>query len=150
MPVKNIIAAIPASTPKSASFSVTVGLVGRGRKAHRPPAPSTRVSDRSATTDDDRPAANESGGGLAGRRLVVGLYLVVVAVAAFLGLVIGLIAPKELDPRLFGLIDMPPTPLGMAAYGGITLAVLLGALLLAVAYVSRRYDDADPGEARGG
>jgi hypothetical protein len=108
------------------------------------------VSDRSATTDDDRPAANESGGGLAGRRLVVGLYLVVVAVAAFLGLVIGLIAPKGLDPRLFGLIDMPPTPLGMAAYGGITLAVLLGALLVAVAYVSRRYDDADPGDARGG
>lgn len=155
MPVRNIIAAMPASTPSSASFSVTSELVGRGGKAHRHAIPSGCVSDLTPATDGDPGGAGSesepaSEGVLAGRRLVVGLYLIVVAIAAFIGLVLGLIAPQGLDPRLFGVIALPPTPLGMAAYGGITLAVVLGALLAAVAYVSRRYDDAEPGEARGG
>ncbi|MFB6191841.1 MAG: cox cluster protein [Haloarculaceae archaeon] len=102
------------------------------------------MSDRSLATDGDRRDGTDTEGALAGRRLVVGLYLIVVAIAASIGLVLGLIAPQGLDPRLFGVIDLPPTPLGMAAYGGVTLAVVLGVLLVAVAYVSRRYDDADP------
>lgn len=76
-----------------------------------------------------------------GRRLVLGLYAVVVAIAAVMGFVIGAARPEELDPELLGVVQLPPTPLGMALYGALTLALLLGVLLLAVNYVSR-YDDA--------
>jgi uncharacterized membrane protein YphA (DoxX/SURF4 family) len=79
-----------------------------------------------------------------GRRLVVGIYVGIVLLTAGLGFVIGVIAPQDLDPELFGFIQLPPTPVGMAVYGGVTIATLLGVLLLGVVYVSGRYDDADP------
>lgn len=78
---------------------------------------------------------------LSGRRLVVYLYVIVVAIATFTGFVLGVIGPRDLDPQLFGFIAMPPTPLGMAAYGGLTLATVLGVLLVGVVYVSDRYVD---------
>ncbi len=79
-----------------------------------------------------------------GRRLVVSLYVGIVLLTAGLGFVIGVIAPQDLDPELFGFIQLPPTPVGMAVYGGVTIATLLGVLLLGVVYVSGRYDDAEP------
>lgn len=78
---------------------------------------------------------------LGGRRLVIALYLVVVAIAAFTGFLLGIIHPEGLDPELFGLVQLPPTPLGMALYGALTMGILLGAVLLAVSYVSERYDE---------
>lgn len=77
-----------------------------------------------------------------GSRLVVGLYVVVVLLTAFIGFVIGVIGPQGLDPELFGVVQLPPTPLGMAVYGGATIASILGVLLLLVVYVSDRYPDA--------
>ena len=38
--------------------------------------------------------------------------------------------------------DLPPTPLGMALYGVLTIAFVLGVLLLLVRYVADRYDTA--------
>jgi len=77
--------------------------------------------------------------GRSGHRVVLLLYAVVVAVAGFTGLVLGYIGPRDLDPQLFGFIPMPPTPLGMAAYGAITLAVVLGVVIALVVFVSERY-----------
>ena len=77
--------------------------------------------------------------GRSGRRVVLLLYVVVVAIAGFTGFVLGYIGPRDLDPQLFGFIAMPPTPLGMAAYGAVTLAVVLGVVLALVTFVSRRY-----------
>lgn len=77
---------------------------------------------------------------LGGRRLVVSLYLIVVAIAGVMGFVIGVVAPQGLDPRFLGVVEFPPTPLGVAAYGALTLAVLLGVVLLAVT-VAARYDE---------
>lgn len=77
-----------------------------------------------------------------GPRLVVGLYTIVVALTAGLGFVLGIIAPQGLDPELFGVIQLPPTPLGMAVYGAVTIGTLLGVLLAAVVYVSGRYAEA--------
>jgi hypothetical protein len=77
-----------------------------------------------------------------GRRFVVLFYLGIVAVAGVFGYVIGLARPEDLDPRLLGVIDMPPTPAGMALYGTITIGLLLGVLLLGVSYVAERYDTA--------
>lgn len=78
-------------------------------------------------------------GRLAGRRLVVGLYVGVVALAGAMGYVVGTIGPEGLDPELFGVVGLPPTPLGTAAYGVVTVGLLLGVALGLVAAVSRRY-----------
>jgi len=75
-----------------------------------------------------------------GTRVILTIYAVVVAIATGTGYIIGTIAPVGLRPPAFlGVFEFPPTPLGMAAYGGMTLALLLGVLLLGVMYVSREY-----------
>lgn len=98
--------------------------------------PATRVdepSDAARNTDASR-------GRLGGRRVVVGLYAILVVVTGVFGYVIGLIHPDALDPTLFFLVDLPPTPLGMALYGMVTVGTALGALLLLVRYVGKRFD----------
>lgn len=83
--------------------------------------------------------SDSEAGRIGGRRLVVVLYVVVVTLAAGIGLVLGIIAPRGLDPELFGVVQLPPTPLGVAVYGAVTVGALLGVVLAGVAYASRRY-----------
>lgn len=122
----NMKAATPPSTTNSSSFSV-IGdryVIHDKRLIHLSPGGTAMVRQ------------------LGGRRLVATLYVVVVAIAGVMGFVIGSISPRGLDPEFLGVVDFPPTPLGMAAYGALTLAVLLGVLLLVVMYVTRFDDDA--------
>ncbi|WP_236544750.1 DUF7520 family protein [Salinirussus salinus] len=83
-----------------------------------------------------------------GKRFVILIYVALVAVTGVFGYIIGLARPENLDPRLLGVISLPPTPAGVALYGMLTVALVLGVLLLAVNYVSQRYDTAavDGGE----
>ena len=75
-----------------------------------------------------------------GRSVVVVLYLVVVAVAGFTGYILGSVGPEELRPvSLLGVVTLPPTPVGLALYGIVTLGVGLGIGLGLVAFVSDRY-----------
>ena len=76
-----------------------------------------------------------------GERIVVRLYLVIVGLAGVMGFVIGSIRPENLQPALFGVVDLPPTPFGVALYGIGTVGIGLGVLLVLVVYVSRRYVD---------
>ena len=75
-----------------------------------------------------------------GQRFVLVLYGLLVALAGLFGYIIGLVRPKDLDPRLFMLIDLPPNATGMALYGAVTIGTILGVLLLVVQYVAREYD----------
>lgn len=75
-----------------------------------------------------------------GKRVVLIVYLVIVAVAGVMGFVIGTIRPQNLDPKFLAVVDLPPTPFGMALYGMLTIAFVLGLLLLLVRYVADRYD----------
>ncbi len=81
----------------------------------------------------------------AGNRVVVRIYLIIVALAGVMGYVLGVIRPANLEPRLFGVLVLPPTPFGVAVYGAVTVAVGLGVMLLLVVYVSDRYVG-DPAE----
>jgi hypothetical protein len=79
-----------------------------------------------------------------GRSVVFVIYVTAIAVAGLMGFLLGMIGPNALrSVKLFLLIEIPPTPLGLAVYGMVTLATILGVLLLAVRFVARRYDDRD-------
>lgn len=89
--------------------------------------------------------ANGDGATLAdrvpGERVVLTVYMAVVGVTAVLGALLGIVNPEGLDPELFFLVDLPPTPLGMVIFGVTTVGGGLGVLLLGVRFVSR-YDSA--------
>ena len=82
---------------------------------------------------------------LEGRTLVVGLYVFLVAFAGFIGVLLGTFGPDDLRPvELFGLVELQPTPVGLAIFGTVTIGLFLGVLLFLVVFVAERYDDAHP------
>ncbi|NHN40147.1 cox cluster protein [Halorubellus sp. JP-L1] len=80
---------------------------------------------------------------LSGKRVVVVVYVGVVALAGVLGYVLGIILPaqKGVEMAAFGPIAFEITPVSFALYGMAMLAVSLGVLLALVQFVAR-YDDA--------
>jgi len=83
--------------------------------------------------------------GIGGKRLVVGLYLVIVGFTGVAGYLTAGIVDEITAPRFLFLIEFPATRLGLAAYGALTIALVLGVLLWLVTVVSERVDDASPG-----
>ena len=84
----------------------------------------------------------ERDGGLRprGSRVVIALYVLVMAITGLTGYLLGSIGPDGLRPvALFGFIELAPTPIGLALYGIVTLGVGLGVALGLVVFVSRRY-----------
>jgi hypothetical protein len=74
-----------------------------------------------------------------GKRVILAIYVVVVALAGFTGFALGYIGPRGLKPVSYlGLVEFQPTPFGLAAYGSLTLATVLGVMLALVMYVSKR------------
>lgn len=84
-----------------------------------------------------------TGTGIEGEWVIVVLYVVVVAVAGFMGAAIGSIGLRDLEAiSLLGLVTFQPTPLGLAAFGVTTVGLTLGITLALVVFVSRNYADA--------
>jgi hypothetical protein len=86
-----------------------------------------------------------SSGSISGRRAVLVIYAVIVALAAVFGAVVGLVLPgKENAPEMagYGPFVFEVTPLNFAIYGAVNVGLLLGALLLLMAAVSKKYPDA--------
>lgn len=81
--------------------------------------------------------------GFRGRRFVLGLYLALVSVGGAAGYLTATFVDKLEPPAYLFLVEFPPTQLGFAAYGALTLATVLGVPLLLVVYVSRSIDDPD-------
>jgi len=77
-----------------------------------------------------------------GRKVVVQLYVIIVALAGVMGFILGTIRPSDLQPELFGFIALPPTPFGVALYGMITVGLGLGVFLGLVIYISQRTEAA--------
>ncbi|KAB1192044.1 cox cluster protein [Haloferax sp. MBLA0076] len=76
-----------------------------------------------------------------GQRFVLGLYAALVAVAGVAGFLTGTFVSGLSQPRFLFLIPFPATPLGFAAYGALTLALVLGIPLALVVFVSAGIDD---------
>ena len=88
--------------------------------------------------------------GVRGRRLVVGLYLGIVAFSGVVGYLTGGVVDEITPPPFLFLIEFPPTQLGLAAYGALTIGLFLGVLLWLVTVVSARVDDETPGASDDG
>jgi len=82
--------------------------------------------------------------GLRGQRVVVTIYLVIVAFTGVAGYMTATVVGEINPPRFLFLVEFPPTPLGLAAFGALTIGLVLGVLLVAVTVVSDRFDDAAP------
>ena len=78
---------------------------------------------------------------LRGRRFVLALYAVLVCFAAVAGALFASVVANPEPPALFFVVPLPPTALGFAAYGAVTIAVVLGVPLALVARVSANLDD---------
>ena len=78
-----------------------------------------------------------------GSRFVLALYLGLVAVAGLAGYLIATVVSNVRPPEFLLLVEFPATPLGLAAYGALTIALVLGVPLLFVIYLSRNIDDPD-------
>ena len=83
--------------------------------------------------------------GFRGQRVVVTIYLVIVAFTGVAGYMTATVVDGITPPRFLFLVEFPPTPLGLAAFGALTIGLVLGILLMAVTVVSDRFDDAAPG-----
>lgn len=83
-----------------------------------------------------------------GPRFVLVLYVLLVGVGGVGGALVPVFVDGLSSPALFGLFPMPITPPGFAAYGAITVAVVLGVPLLLVVFVSRRVEDPHTVEER--
>ncbi|WP_256299448.1 DUF7520 family protein [Haloarchaeobius salinus] len=84
-----------------------------------------------------------------GRRIVVGIYLAVVALAGVFGAAVGVLLPvesgRDIQEASIAGLEFAVTPLNFAVYGVVMVGVGLGVLLLAVRFVSRFDDDAVDG-----
>ncbi|SEN96040.1 hypothetical protein SAMN05216388_1006173 [Halorientalis persicus] len=78
-----------------------------------------------------------------GNRVVLFIYVVIVAIAGVMGFILGNARPEDLDPELLGFIQLPPNAFGTALYGMLTVAIGLGIMLGLVIYVSDRYASSD-------
>lgn len=71
------------------------------------------------------------------------LYFTLVAVAGAAGYLTATFVENLQPPAYLFLVEFPPTQLGFAAYGALTIATALGVPLLLVVFVSSEYVD-DP------
>lgn len=72
---------------------------------------------------------------------MLAMYVGITALSGLLGVLVAVFGPANLQPvRLLGVVNVQPTPLGLAAYGAVTVAVVLGVPLVVVAVVSRWRD----------
>ncbi len=82
-----------------------------------------------------------------GRSFVVGFYALIVALTGVVGAVLGAVGPRDLTAvKLLGLVELPPTPLGLAVYGVVTVGLALGVPLALVVLVSEMADAERPDE----
>jgi hypothetical protein len=98
------------------------------------------VTERDASGDA---ASNPDSAECDGQRFVLQLYAALVGVAATAGYLTGAFVDGLQAPRFLFVIPFPATPLGFAAYGGLTIALVLGIPLALVVYVSGTMDELD-------
>lgn len=83
--------------------------------------------------------------GLDGQRIVLVMYGVLVVAAGAFGALLPLVVEGLRPPSYLLLVEFPPTSLGLAAYGALTVATILAVPLAAVILASRYAVEDDTG-----
>lgn len=99
------------------------------------------MTGRDVPDGERTPTSAPGSTGRDGQRFVLLLYVALIGVATTAGFLTGTFVSGLEQPRFLFLIPFPATPLGFAAYGGLTLALVLGVPLALVSYVSQTIDD---------
>ncbi|MFC4544614.1 hypothetical protein ACFO5R_22020 [Halosolutus amylolyticus] len=101
--------------------------------------------DRAPDSDRSRTAGEAEMRSLAGRRVVVGLGLALVAVTAAFGAVLGYALPARsgIETLAVAGVSVPVSPVTMALYGVLAVGTLLAVGLLALHIVSRFDENAE-------
>ncbi|MCT9096241.1 cox cluster protein [Haloarchaeobius sp. HME9146] len=90
--------------------------------------------------------SNSISGRFQGNRVVLTVYVVVVALSGVFGAAVGVLLPvdvgRDVDVASIAGIEFAVTPLNFALYGMAMVGISLGLLLLLVRFVSRYDDDA--------
>lgn len=73
---------------------------------------------------------------ISGQQIVIVIYVGMIVFAGIMGLILGVMIEDLQSVALLGIIPIPPTPIGFAAYGSVTIALVFGGLLFAVRTVS--------------
>ncbi len=77
------------------------------------------------------------------------MYLIIVSFTGVAGYLTARVVGEINPPQFLFLIEFPATPVGLAAYGALTIGLILGVFLVSVKLVSDRVDDAEPGQTVG-
>jgi polyferredoxin len=83
--------------------------------------------------------AQSSGERWTGRRVFLIVYLIAIFVAGGFGLMVGTRQPAH-PMSILGIVMFQDTPLGIALFGMVTVALILGSVFILVEVVSRRID----------
>lgn len=81
-------------------------------------------------------ATGNDAGRVSGRHVVIAIYVGLVTFAGVMGFILGAIVNDLQAIALLGVIPIPPTPIGLAVYGAVTIAIGLGVFLLLVRYIA--------------
>jgi len=98
------------------------------------------VNGRDASEREETLASESESTGRDGRRFVLLLYVALIGVATAAGFLTGTFVSGLEQPQFLFLVPFPATPVGFAAYGGLTIALVLGVPLALVVYVSQTID----------
>lgn len=65
------------------------------------------------------------------------------ALSGLLGVLFSVVVADPEAPRLLFVVPLPPTAVGFAVYGAVSIALVLGVPLAGVVYVSRRVESVE-------
>lgn len=67
------------------------------------------------------------------------MYVAITVFSGLLGVLVAVFGPAALRPvSLLGIVVLQPSPFGLALYGAVTVAVVLGVPLVVIAVLSHR------------
>lgn len=128
-----------ADTDGPSTTASTGGGTGTASDSNSAGGDTETASDSNSAGGGTETAPPSDSTGRDGPRFVLALYAILIGITAAAGFLIGIFVEGIQSPKFLFLIPFPATPLGFAAYGGLTIAIVLGIPLALVVYVSRNF-----------
>ena len=129
-----------ASVSESDATETTTDHTGSQNGEKTKTGSSEDVDNQNQTQKHSRHIEQSHTHGRSGRQFVIILYFALTGAAGMAGYLTGYFVDGLSAPAFLFIIPFPPTPVGFAAYGGLTIAIVIGIPLGLVIYVSEYAD----------